>query len=127
MVQALHVQACIQSSPATAQSIVLDARPAPHLSRREIVSTPYCDSTHALSLDPVTAEEGKVALAKTLEDWVFTLHEEMSATSCFPTLGVIIDGKTGVVKPREHRFRNLRLAFDCACKRPVSSDLVQRL
>ena len=65
----------------TAQSIVLDARPAPQLSRREIVSMPYCDNTHAVSLDPDTAENGKKALAKTLEDCGFTLDEEMSATS----------------------------------------------
>ena len=29
------------------------------------------------------------------------------------------DGKTGVVKPTEHRFWNLRLAFDYACKHPI--------
>ena len=91
---------------------------------------PQCTSTCkskfiiALSLDPVT---GKKALANTLENWGFALHEEMSATSYFPTLGGIIDGNVGVVKPTENRFWNLRLAFEFVCKHPVSSDLIQRL
>ena len=34
-----------------------------------------------------------------LQDLGFSLHEDIEATDFFPTLGVIIDGKAGVVKP----------------------------
>ena len=48
---------------------------------------PYCDNAHALSLDAETAEDGKTRLSNVLQNLGFDLHEEMSATSYFPTLG----------------------------------------
>lgn len=57
----------------------------------------------------------------------FDLHEEMSATSYFPTLGGLIGGLCGLVRTSQQRYWNLKLAFEDAANRPVSSDLVQRL
>lgn len=65
---------------------------------------PYCDNTHCLSLDAEAAESGRVGLEEKLQSWGFEMHEQMSSTSYFPTLGGVIDGDTGVVKPTAERY-----------------------
>eukprot|EP00435_Cladocopium_sp_Y103_P070321 s689_g35.t1 len=127
LVQCLQVQACLNSSKQPASSIILDSRPPPPLERRGVVSMPYCDNTHSLSLDSDVAEQGKEELSQVLQDWGFELHEEVGATSYFQTLGGIIDGSAGVVKPTPQRFWNLKMAFKYAAEHPVSSDLIRRL
>ena len=46
LVQALHVQGCIDSLDTTASSLILDSRPPPSLSSDGVVSMPCCDNTH---------------------------------------------------------------------------------
>ena len=127
LVQALHVQGCIKSLNTTSASVVLDARPAPDLCRHDVVSMPYCDNTHALSLEGEKAEIGREKLENTLLDWGFEMHEQMSATTFFPTLGGIIDGDEGVVRPTSERMWNLHYAFNYAINHPISSDFARRL
>ena len=88
---------------------------------------PYCDNTHALSLGATVAELGREKLENQLEAWGFEMHEQMSATSYFPTLGGIIDGEVGIVKPTPERYWNLKMVFNYILHHPVSSDMVRRL
>ena len=127
LVQALHVQGCLESLQRDPSLIVLDARPAPDLCKHEAVSMPYCDNTHVLSLEPGVAENGGKELEAKLEQWGFQVHEQMSATSYFPTLGGIIDGEVGIVKATPERHWKLKRAFEYVVHRPVSSKAIERL
>ena len=79
-----------------------------------LVDALYCDKTHILSLSADQSQEGMDSVKKKLEDWGFEVHEEINATTLFPTLGGVIDGQAGRV-----------------CKylvnNPVSSKLVQQV
>ncbi len=55
------------------------------------------------------------------------MHEEQGPTTFFPTLGGIIDGKEGMIKPNAERYWNLMMAFEYVWKHPISSDMTQRL
>lgn len=127
LVQALHVQGCLSSLQEQPDSVILDSRPAPQLSRQRVVSMPYCNNTHALSLQADVAEHGREKLERQLESWGFEMHEQMSSTSYFPTLGGIIDGEVGIVKPTAERFWNLKYVFNHILHHPVSSDMIRRL
>ena len=127
LVQSLHVQACIKSAEGTSEDIVLDSRPAPTLEDIKTIAMPYCDNTHVLSLRADSAQGGQDSLKKCLEEWGFEMHEELGASTFYPTLGGVIDGAEGTVRPNHDRFWNISFAFQFITKRAVSSDLVQRL
>ena len=57
----------------------------------------------------------------------FKLHEEVGASTLFPTLGGVVAGVEGAVKPSSNRLWNLIFAFEYASEAVVSTDLVQRL
>jgi hypothetical protein len=57
----------------------------------------------------------------------FELHEEVGASTLFPTLGGVVAGVEGAVKPSSNRLWNLIFAFEYASEAVVSTDLVQRL
>ena len=88
---------------------------------------PYCDNTHVLSLDANLAQEGKEILQKKLEKLGFSMHEDVSATEYFPTLGGVIDGGGGCVRSSPIRFWNLQKACEFIATQPVSSFLVQQM
>ena len=127
LVQALHVQACLKSSGEAKESVVLDSRPPPILGCNTTVSMPYCDNTHVLSINPEAAMEGHNKLQGTLEEWGFSMHEEMGPTTQYPTLGGVIDGSAGLVKPNHNRYWRLLRAFNYVCYHPVSSEMIMRL
>ena len=127
LVQALHVQACLESSGEDCRSVVLDARPPPSLVENGSLFMPYCDNTHVLSLDSHVASQDHSKLQSTLESWGFAMHEELGPTTIYPTLGGVIDGHAGLVKPNRDRFWNLVKAFTYVCYHPVSSEMIMRL
>lgn len=127
LVQSLHVQGCLESSGYHSNSIILDSRPPPQLDVGSSLSMPYCDNTHMLSMHPDLAHSDHVNLKKNLEDWGFSMHEEQGPTTFFPTLGGIIDGKQGMIKPNTERYWNIIMAFDYVCNHPVLSEVIQKL
>lgn len=62
-----------------------------------------------------------------LENIGFTVHEEVEASNIFPTLGGIIDGKAGQVRPNPKRLWGLVYCFNYAAEHDVSSDFIRRL
>ena len=98
LVQALHVQACKDATVKSGENLVLDARPPPSLTSGSTLSMPYCDNTRVLSLSAGRSQDDMDGVKKKLEDWGFEVHEEVSATTLFPTLGGVIDGQAGVVR-----------------------------
>ena len=121
LVQALHVQACIQSVGGSSDRLVLDARPPPSLTAGSCLSMPYCDNTHILSL----SQEGMDSVKKKLEDWGLEVPEETNATTLFPTEGGVIDGQAGLVRATSERSWRLRQVCKYLVNNPVSSKLVQ--
>lgn len=119
LVQSLHVQACIKSAEGTSEDIVLDARPAPTLEGFKTIAMPYCDNTHVLSLRADSAQGGQDSLKVCLEEWGFEMHEELGASTFYPTLSGIIDGAEGTVRPNHDRFWNISFAFQFITKRSV--------
>ena len=127
LVQALHVQACIDSLGGSADRLVLDARPPPSLSSSTTLSMPYCDNTHILSLRADASQDGKDRVKETLQGWGFDVHEEVSATTLFPTLGGVIDGQAGLVRASSERIWRLRRVCHYMLSHPVSSKMVQQV
>ena len=72
---------------------------------------PYCDNVHCMSLDQESCQRGKDRMCEDLTGLGFTLHEDAEASSFFPTLGGIIDGKNGKVKPTPSRAWNVISCF----------------
>ena len=127
LVQALYVQACGDPVKGVGEHLVLDARPPPTLSSSSTLSMPYCDNTHILSLSADRSQEGMDAVKGKLEDWGFEVHEEISATTLFPTLGGVIDGQAGLVRATAERSWRLRRVCNHIVNNSVSSKLVQRV
>ena len=127
LVQALHVQACNDATNMGGNNLVLDARPAPSFSSTPVLSMPYCDNTHVLSLSADHSQDGMDNVKEKLEHWGFEVHEEISATTLFPTLGGVIDGQAGVVRATSERSWRLRRACQYVLRNPVSSKLIQQL
>ena len=55
------------------------------------------------------------------------MHEEIDATTYFPTLGGIIDGQAGLVRTTSERSWRLRRVCKHILQNPVSSKLVQQV
>ena len=127
LVQQLHVQACVHSSSQPVENIILESRPPPSLSTTGTLAMPYCDNTHILGLDPSAVEDHHHRLKDKLQEWGFEMHEELGPTTVFPTLGGVIDGSRGLVMPNKDRYWNLSRAFQLVQRRPVSSEMIQRL
>ena len=127
LVQCLHEQSVCKTLGIGRDSIVLDGRPAPRLASHGVLNMPYCDNIHCLSTDSHSCEAAREEVCKGLEGLGFELHEEVSATSFFPSLGGIIDGKNGEIKPTSRRAWMMIFAFEYAAHAIVSTSLIQRL
>ena len=97
------------------------------LSAESAVFMPYCDNAHMLSLSPETSQEGMNVVKNTWEGWGFEVHEEVDATTYFPTLGGVIDGQAGMVRATSERAWRLRRVCKYILGNPVSSKLVQQV
>lgn len=107
--------------------LVADGNLVPTFSEEACAGMPYCDNVHVLSCSKARCEAGRVKVVEKLKSVGFGVHEEIEATTLFPTLGGIIDGRAGQVRPTTSRLWNLILAFEYASKSRVSSDFIQRL
>lgn len=126
LVQQLHQQSAMRALDIHADRILLDGHPAPMLEEGWI-AMPYCDNVHVLALASQDCQLGKERAVKDLEDLGFEIHEQVESTTLFPTLGGIIDGSSGEVRPTYERGWNILLGFSFLLDHPVSSQLVQRL
>lgn len=127
LVQKLHEQLTLSSLGIQPSQLVADGNVVPTFSDEACAGMPYCDNVHVLSCSQVRCEAGRVEVIEKLKSVGFGVHEEIEATTLFPTLGGIIDGKAGQIRPTPTRLWNLILAFEYAAKSKVSSDFIQRL
>lgn len=127
LIQKLHEQSALRSLGIDRQGLILDGYPVPRLSDGGAVAMPYCDNVHSVSLDREECQQGKQHMVDDLSNMGFALHEEVDATDFFQTLGGIIDGHQGKVKPTPTRAWNIILAFESLLDGVVHWDTLQRL
>eukprot|EP00438_Fugacium_kawagutii_P025119 Skav230792 [mRNA] locus=scaffold312:103074:108500:+ [translate_table: standard] len=127
LIQKLHEQSALRSLQVERSQLILDGYPSPSLTGDAVVAMPYCDNVHSLSLSREACQRGKDLMCEDLSMLGFTLHEDVDATDYFQTLGGIIDGKVGVVKPTPSRAWNIVLAFESLLDSPVDWMLLRRL
>lgn len=127
LIQKLHEQSALRSLGIDRQGLILDGYPVPRLSDGGAVAMPYCDNVHSVSLDREECQQGKQHMVDDLSNMGFALHEEVDATDFFQTLGGIIDGHQGKVKPTPTRAWNIILAFESLLDVVVHWDTLQRL
>lgn len=127
IIQALHEQISLRSLNMSEDHLIRDAHPPPSLSGKDVAAMPYCDNVHSISLDAAACQDGADNMCAGLRGAGFELHEEVGASTLFPTLGGMVDGVEGTVKPSSSRLWNLIFAFEYASEAVVSTDLVRRL
>ena len=127
LIQKLHEQSALRALQCNRDMLVLDGYPAPQLSGCSAAAMPYCDNVHSLSLDQESCRKGKRDMCNDLTGMGFTLHEDVEACDYFPTLGGIIDGKNGIVKPTPTRAWNIILAFESLLEGDVDWVVLRRL
>ena len=112
LIQKLHEQSALRSLGVGRDRLILDGYPAPVLSRDDAVAMPYCDNVHSLSLSRTAADDSLQRMEDDLEGMGFSLHEQVSSTDFFQTLGGIVDGGTGQIRATPTRAWNILLGFE---------------
>ena len=126
LVQQLHQQSAMRALGVGNDRILLDGHPAPDLDEG-VLAMPYCDNIHVLALDTQECQRGKSKAVQDLEELGFQIHEQVDSCTLFPTLGGVVDGAVGEVRPTDDRKWNILLGFSYLLDHPVGSTLVQRL
>ena len=127
IVQQLHEQQTLATLGFSRERLILDARPVGDFGADRCWGMPYCDNVHVLSTDEQSCEDDRIKICNQLRSIGFGVHEEVSASNIFPTLGGIIDGCNGTITPTCTRLWNLILGFEFCINHPVSSDFVRCL
>ena len=127
LVQRLHEQLTIKSMGIEREELILDSRPVKEILPGKCAAMPYCDNVHVIGKDVHVAERMRVQVCEELRSRGFQVHEEAPASHIMPTLGGVIDGEQGIVRPTASRMWNVLLGFEYCLRHPVSSDFVRRL
>ena len=127
LVQHIHQSAVCRSLGIHEDELVRDGFPAPLLDEEKVLSMPYCDNIHSISLQERSCNEGKSKIVDELSHMGFIIHEDEEASLLFNTLGGVIDGDKGEVRMTEQRAWNLIQAFEHVAEHPTSPDTIQRL
>ena len=127
LVQQIHQSAVCRSLGIPESKLLRDGFPAPALQEGELLSMPYCDNIHALSLDPDLSDSGKQTIADELARLGFSVHENEDASLVFETLGGEVNGGAGEIRTTRRRAWSLLQAFEFVCCHPVHPSTIQRL
>ena len=112
LIQKLHEQSALRALGTCRDDLVLEGYPAPSLVGGKSLAMPYCDNVHCLSTSRQECNAGMELMCKDLQNMGFSLHEDCAANDFFQTLGGVVDGKEGKVKPTPTRAWNILLAFE---------------
>lgn len=127
LVQHIHEQSVLRSLGITRDELILEGRPVPTILNNGVCSLPYCDNVHTLSPNKEICSNSKQSIVDDLEDLGFELHEDEPASLEFETLGGVIDGFRGEIRPTSRRAWRIKLAFEYITTIPVSSKTVEKL
>ena len=126
LVQHLHTQIALGALGKDEKGLFLEGQPPPSFANDDVCIMPYCDNIHSLCTSGDRCQVAKEAMASSLSSIGFQLHEHVEACTVFDTLGGVIDGEKGFVKPTR-RMWHLIFAFECAAWCVVSTKTIQRL
>ena len=102
--QAVHIEMLRRSQVIPMHRLIFDTKPFPDLSTAEPFALPYCDNIHVGSTDPEVAAVAFQKVIETFEAHNFECHETVAVGCHFQSLGVIVDGVSGVVRPTGKRL-----------------------
>ena len=86
------------------------------------LSSPCVDSNHLAGIDPVAVQQTKDRSVRALRERGLPVHEETDATCAATSLGFEIDGKRGIVRPREVTLKHVASVFRWLAKRGLASN-----
>ncbi len=127
LVQHLHTQIGLGSLGKDEKCLFLEGHPPPSFENDNVCIMPYCDNIHSLCTSKDGCQRAKDAMVAGLSSIGFQLHEHVEACTVFDTLGGVIDGEKGYIKPTRKRMWHLIYAFECAAWSVVSTKTIQRL
>ena len=127
LVQHLHTQIALGALGKDEKCLFLEGQPPPSFANDDVCIMPYCDNIHSLCTSGDRCQVAKEAMASSLSSIGFQLHEHVEACTVFDTLGGVIDGEKGFVKPTRKRMWHLIFAFECAAWCVVGTKTIQRL
>lgn len=127
LVQHLHSEVALRSLGLDEKFLFLDGKPPPSFTNSKVSIMPYCDNLHSISIDQSECQAAKDRMVDALGGIGFDLHEHVEACTVFPTLGGVIDGVKGQVRPTNKRIWQIIHAFELAACSTVSPKTIQRL
>ena len=127
LIQSMHESATLKALDISRHSLVLDGQPPPRLQEGKCISMPYCDNVHSMATDPKICQDGCNSICKDLEGMGFQLHEETTADTFCKTLGGVIDGELGQVRPTNERMWKIISGFEHLLSAKVGPLTVQKL
>ena len=127
LIQSMHESATLKSLNISRDSLVLDGQPPPTLQQGKCISMPYCDNVHCMATDPKVCQDGCNSICHDLEGMGFQLHEETTASTYCKTLGGVIDGELGQVRPTDERMWKIISGFEHLLIARVDPLTVQKL
>ena len=108
--------------------VIVDGRPSPSLSDGEPAILPYADNLNVVGTDKSRVQKTKDIIVAHLRKLGFLVHEELDATDYAVSLGFLIDGKKGIVRPNPAKLGKVILCLEWLSSRPrVSGKIVERL
>ena len=108
--------------------VIVDGRPSPSLADGEPAILPYADNLNVAGTDKSRVQKTKDIIVAHLRKLGFLVHEELDATDYAVSLGFLIDGKPGIVRPNPAKLGKVILCLEWLSSRPrVSGKIVERL
>ena len=116
--QRIHVELARRATGLPLSRIIVEGRPWPDLSSGEPVLMPYCDNSHTIGTDPAVVQATQDKITATFRAHGFPMHEEVPALPQCKSLGVLVDGEAGTVRPTPERLHKVVEALRYVSRRP---------
>lgn len=114
LVQQIQQSAVCRSFQIPGSQLLKEGFRVPTLREGEVLSVPYCDNIHAISLDPVVGCDGKQKIADEVARLGFSVREAL----VFETLGGEVDRDAGEIRVAQRRALAVLRAFEHVASHP---------
>jgi hypothetical protein len=114
----IHAHQALIGSGLQPSRLLVDHTVAPDLSRGEPVLLPYCDNLNVAGTDKQRVAQALDGATARLRSLGFVVHEVSAPALHATSLGYVIDGSVGVVRPRPERLAKVVRACQWLTRRP---------
>ncbi|CAE8608177.1 unnamed protein product [Polarella glacialis] len=126
--QRAHQHQAMLGSQVPFSHIIVDGAPVPDLSDGSPVLLPYADNLNVAGIDRARVQAANDAAVARLREVGLIVHEETDASSMVQSLGFIIDGEVGSVRPAPEKLAKVIAAFRWLTHRPrVTGKMIEKL